>query len=297
MANPNDRSAAAQRSEQLLVESSERLTGIVQSATDAIIVVDEQQRILLFNAAAARMFGCPQQEAIGTHLERFVPPRFRAGHAAGFERVRQNDLGARHLGLLPTLCGLRATGQEFPCEASIAQHEVGGQREFTVIIRDITERQRSEEALRRRVEFESFLFDFSRTFIGLPDDMVDANMEQGLGRLGHFLQMDRITLLELSYDREELTVAYSWSAAGVASLPPVLTKHMQPWWVGQVLRGDVSVASRVDDLPAEAVAERQYLRQRGVASAVSIRSGSPARLPEPYRSSRSTATCRGLLSC
>ena len=229
MANPNDRSAAAQRSEQLLVESSERLTGIVQSATDAIIVVDEQQRILLFNAAAARMFGCPQQEAIGTHLERFVPPRFRAGHAAGFERVRQNDLGARHLGLLPTLCGLRATGQEFPCEASIAQHEVGGQREFTVIIRDITERQRSEEALRRRVEFESFLFDFSRTFIGLPDDMVDANMEQGLGRLGHFLQMDRITLLELSYDREELTVAYSWSAAGVASLPPVLTKHMQPW--------------------------------------------------------------------
>jgi PAS domain S-box-containing protein len=255
---------------QRLRHTQERLAAVVQMATDAIIVVDEQQRILLFNAAAMRMFGCPQQEAIGTHLERFVPPRFRARHAEGFERVRQTEVDRRSFGLLPTLCGLRATGEEFPCEASIAQHQVGGQREFTVIIRDITERQRSEEALRRRVEFESFLFELSGTFIGLPEDMVDAHMERGLARVGAFLEMDRLTLLELTRDRAEMSVVHSWSAPGVASATPTLTKQMQPWWLGQVLRGDVSLASRVDDLPEEAVAEREYLRQRGVASAASI---------------------------
>ena len=270
MANLNDGSAVPQRIEQPLFDSWERLAGLVQSARDAIIVIDEQQRILLFNAAAVHMFGCSQQEAVGSHLERFVPPRFRAAHAAGFERVRQTDLDARHLGTLLTLCGLRATGEEFPCETSIAQHVVGGRREFAVIIRDITERQRSAEALRRRVTFETFLFELSRAFIGLPEDQVDANMERGLAQVGEFLAVDRVTLFELSRDRIEITVAYSWSAPGVSSATPAIAQRAQPWWVSQVLRGDVSLTSHVDDLPEEAAAEKEYLRQRGIASAASI---------------------------
>jgi PAS domain S-box-containing protein len=95
-------------------------------------------------------------------------------------------------------------------------------------------------------------------------------MEQGLARVGEFLQMDRITLLELSRDRGVMTVAYSWNHAGVAAPLPVLTTQMQPWWVGQVLRGDVTLAAHVDDLPEEAAAEREYLRQRGIASVASI---------------------------
>jgi PAS domain S-box-containing protein len=114
---------------------------------DAIVVVDESQRIVVFNAAAERLFGCPAEHALGEHLERFVPPRFRAAHAARFERVHQTDAHATHLGTLPMLCGLRVDGEEFPCEASLAQHEAGGRREFTVIIRDVTERLRFEDAL------------------------------------------------------------------------------------------------------------------------------------------------------
>ena len=253
-----------------VVESSERLEGIIQSAIDAIVIVDEQQHILVFNPSAERMFRCQEQEAVGTRLERFIPQRFRAEHGAVFERARQNDVDMRGVSTLPTSAGLRADGEEFSCEASIAPYEAGGRREFTIVIRDVTERKQFEEALLRRVAFETFLFELSKTFIGLPDEQVDSHMEQGLARVGEFLQMDRITLLELSRDRGVMTVAYSWNHAGVAAPLPVLTTQMQPWWVGQVLRGDVTLAAHVDDLPEEAAAEREYLRQRGIASVASI---------------------------
>src|SRR5262245_12281209 len=109
-----------------------------------------------------------------------------------------------------------------------------------------------EHTLRRRLEFETFLFDLSRTFIGLPEQEVDVNMERGLAHVGEFLQMDRVTLLELSPPRTELSLAYSWSGPGVMSTSGVMASRDYPWWVGQVLRGEVSLASHVDDLPEEA---------------------------------------------
>jgi PAS domain S-box-containing protein len=252
------------------VENQERLAAIAQSATDAFVVIDERQRILLFNPGAELMFGCSEREAVGTHFQRFIPPRFRASYAASFERVCEIHLQARSRTTVPISRGLRTNGEEFPWEASIAQHELSGRPEFTFIIRDITGQKRFEEALVRRVAFEAFLFELSSTFLGFSEEDVDANMQLGLARVGGFLNMDRVTLLELSRDREEMTVAYSWTAPGVANPPHVLTKEMQPWWIRQVLRGDVSLVSRVDDLPEEATSEKEYLRQRNVASIASI---------------------------
>jgi PAS domain S-box-containing protein len=129
---------------------------------------------------------------------------------------------------------------------------------------------RFEQAIRSQLAFEKFLFDLSRTFIGLPEEEIDANMERGLAHVGEFLQVDRVTLLELSPSRTELSVIYSWSAAGVPAPPQAITRRDQPWWVGQVLSGEVSLASGVDALPDQAVAEKEYFRKRGVASAASI---------------------------
>ena len=268
MATTHGFDAGGQR-EQSLVDSRARLAAIVQSATDAIVVVDEQLRIVFFNAAADRMFGGPDQP-IGSHIERFVAPGFHRAVAAGIDSLQQGNNHPGGVGVLPALCGLRANGDEFSCEASITSYPIDGTREFAIFIRDITERTQSEELLRRRIEFEAFLFDLSSTFIGLPEEKVDVHMEQGLARVGGFLRMDRVTLLELSPDRDEMIVAYSWSAPGVPAPPARISKRSQPWWVGQVLRGDSSLAAHVDDLPGEAASEREYLRQKGVASAASI---------------------------
>ena len=137
-----------EKAEAVLRESQAQLTGTIRSATDAIITVDSEQRIVLFNTTAEKMFGCPAKDALGQPIERFVPQRFRAQHSAHIRRFGETGVTNRAMGALGALWGLRANGEEFPIEASISQIESGGKRLFTVIIRDITDRKRTEEALR-----------------------------------------------------------------------------------------------------------------------------------------------------
>jgi PAS domain S-box-containing protein len=134
--------------EEALLESRRRMEGIVNSAMDALITVDEEQRIMLFNPAAERMFGVPACEAVGAPIERFIPERFRAGHAEHIHRFKEAGVTNRRMGALGAISGLRANGQEFPLEASISKVEVGDLKIATVILRDITEREANEEARR-----------------------------------------------------------------------------------------------------------------------------------------------------
>ena len=185
------------------------------------------------------------------------------------DRWRQSTPQVPDVGMRSIWWGLRTTGEKFPCEVSIAQCQVGGTQELMISVRDITERTQSAKATRQRVEFERFLFDLSRAFIAIPEESIDANMTHGLARVGAFLEMDRVTLMELSHDRAGMSVAYWWQRPGLANPPPTTTPQMQ-YWLRQVLRGDLSLASRLDDLPEDAVTEKEYLRQRGVRSAASI---------------------------
>jgi len=92
------------------------------------------------------MFGCPAREALGRSIERFIPERFRSAHRGHVDRFGKTGTTARRMGALGSISGLRVNGEAFPVEASISQMVVGGHRLFTVILRDITERKRGEEA-------------------------------------------------------------------------------------------------------------------------------------------------------
>jgi len=136
------------QAEEALRASEQRLSGIVRSAMDGIITVDEAQRIRLFNPAAEAMFGLSAAEAEGQPLVRLIPERFRLAHERHMREFARSGRTARYIGTLSTLRGLRASGEEFPMEASISQVQVGGERLFTVILRDITERTQAEAAVR-----------------------------------------------------------------------------------------------------------------------------------------------------
>lgn len=146
-----ERTDALSRNNELLAASRARLASIVDSAMDAIVTLDHRQQIVLFNAAAERMFGLSAAQALGQPLERLIPPRFRGGHPAhvdGFD-ARGDSAAVRSMRSTPSggeLLGLRADGTEFPVEASISRTDVNGDKLFTVILRDITERSRAEEA-------------------------------------------------------------------------------------------------------------------------------------------------------
>jgi PAS domain S-box-containing protein len=131
--------------EAALHESQSRLKGIVQSAMDSIISVDEEQRIVLFNEAAERLFGCPSSEALGSSLDRFIPPKFRDVHRDHIRTFGMSGMTTRSMYSPGVLTALRTSGEEFPIEATISQIEAAGRKYFTVILRDISERKRAEE--------------------------------------------------------------------------------------------------------------------------------------------------------
>jgi PAS domain S-box-containing protein len=131
-----------------LRDSQNRLEGIVVSAMDAIVAVDSDHKIMVFNAAAERMFACAAEDAIGTTIDRFIPERFRAANAGHIRELGKTGVTNRAISTLGSSWGLRTNGEEFPIEASISQVEADGRVLFTVIIRDVTERTNVENALR-----------------------------------------------------------------------------------------------------------------------------------------------------
>ncbi len=134
------------RTERRLAESEARLTSIIDSAHDAIIIAETGLQITLFNKAAEAMFRCSARAALGQPVSRFIPQDERkfADSQAGQEPLI-------HLSPYSTR-GVRTDGTEFPLELSLSRTEVGGRIFFTVVVRDITERKRAEALLRQSVE-------------------------------------------------------------------------------------------------------------------------------------------------
>lgn len=137
------------RAQELLAGSEARLRGILDSAMDAIVTVDETQHIVLFNAAAEAMFGYASAEALGAPLTHFIPERFRAGHGEHVRRFGEEGTASRRMAARRIVTGQRRNGEEFPIDASISQLSDNGGKLYTVILRDVTDRVRAEEALRR----------------------------------------------------------------------------------------------------------------------------------------------------
>jgi PAS domain S-box-containing protein len=125
------------------------LGGMVSSAMDAIVSLDHDLRIVIFNAAAESMFGQSAAQMLGQPLDVLLPERFRHDHARHIEAFLKAGATIRRMGRPGRIFGVRADGTEFPIEASISVTQAVEKRLLTVIMRDITERLRAEEDLRR----------------------------------------------------------------------------------------------------------------------------------------------------
>jgi PAS domain S-box-containing protein len=140
--------ATVQRIEDKLRESQQQIARIVDSAMDAIVAIDDDQRIVVFNPAAEKMFRCAASDAVGTSLERFLPAHYHNAHREHFFRFRESSLTNMMTGFLSPAWALRADGEEFPIEASIFKSGGEGTRLFVAFVRDITERKRADAILR-----------------------------------------------------------------------------------------------------------------------------------------------------
>ncbi len=134
--------------ESQLREQRERLRAIVETSRDAIVAADQQGRVTYWNPTAESMFGYSAEEMHGQPLTRIMPERFKAAHTAGMSRFLMTG-EPRVIGQMVELAGLRKDGTEFPLELSLASWKRDSEAMFAAIIRDITERKRIEETLRK----------------------------------------------------------------------------------------------------------------------------------------------------
>ncbi len=129
-----------------------RFEGILEIAADAIITVDESQRIVHFNRGAERIFGYQAAEVVGQPLNMLIPERFRAEHPGHVARFAAGAETARLMGHRREVAGLRKGGIEFPAEASISKLGLPGSLLLTVMLRDATERRQLERNQRLLAE-------------------------------------------------------------------------------------------------------------------------------------------------
>src|SRR6478736_10163588 len=123
------------------------LAGLLDSAMDAIITVDEAQNIVLYNRAAERIFGWPAAEMQGAPLLKLLPERYRPPHGEHLRHFGATGSSARRMSGSSVVYGLRSNGEEFPVDASISQLDTPEGKLYTVILRDVTERVRAQEEL------------------------------------------------------------------------------------------------------------------------------------------------------
>lgn len=134
--------------EERLKASEERLKGVLDLAHDAIVSVDVRQRIVLFNPAAERMFGYRVDEIVGQPLSLLIPEPLRAAHADQFVGFFREGVESRTMVDRPEVSGLHRDGNVFPVEVSLSRSEGPDGPLFTAMIRDITDRKRTEAELR-----------------------------------------------------------------------------------------------------------------------------------------------------
>ncbi|HEX7941109.1 MAG TPA: PAS domain S-box protein, partial [Gemmatimonadaceae bacterium] len=142
---------ARKRAEHALRLSEAKFSGIVSIAADAIITVDREQHITIFNEGAEQIFGYSKGEMIGADLNRLIPERLRARHNEEFARFAAGPETSRKIGERREVFGLRSSGEEFPADASISKVTVENETFFSVVLRDVTDRKKVEEALQHAV--------------------------------------------------------------------------------------------------------------------------------------------------
>ncbi len=251
------------QAERRLAGNEARLRGVLDSAMDAIITVDESQRIVLFNKAAEAVFGCPRGQAIGAPLAWFMPERFRATHPQHVRGFGESGTSSRRMGELRIVTGLRANGEEFPIDASISQTEEGGSKFFTVILRDVTERARADAALRQ-----------SRDELRELSAAAHTVREQERGRVARELHD------ELGQALSTLKMDVAWLSAGISSGQQSLRDRLSA--MDKLLDATVAATRRIssdlrplllDDLGLVAAAEwlvENFSERSGIACSLSV---------------------------
>jgi PAS domain S-box-containing protein len=255
--------------------SEERLHRIVTSASDAIITINAEQKITLFSTGAEAIFGYSAAEMLGHSFDSLIPELSRQAHRAHIDAFGTTGVSMRTMGRERVLVGLRRSGEEFPVEAQISQVEVEGQKLYTVILRDITERRRAEaererllaHAERARRDAEDALKVVrqmqSITEAGLIDLSFDELLGELVSRVREALAADTAIIL-----LDENGVLHARAAVGLAQEIRDVRIPVGVGFAGRIAKERQPAI--LNEIPYEDLIIGGHLRTKGVRSLVGV---------------------------
>ncbi|MGY6157887.1 sensor domain-containing diguanylate cyclase [Paraburkholderia strydomiana] len=245
--------APARQVSRELEASASRFQAVIDSAYDAIVTIDEEHRIRLFNRAAENLFGYRADEVIGQRIEMLLPEKFRGNHARNvrqFANSTQKSLRAvtpPRMDESNSVYGRHRDGTIIPVEIAISKIELEGEVEFTAVVRDISDRARLIQLLKKQAVTDALTgLPNRREFIDSVEKMLAAD-----GVLSVFiLDIDYFKKINDSYGHdigdEVLRVL-----ADVGMTIPFESKLFARWggeeFVGALPGADASVAFRIAD--------------------------------------------------
>jgi PAS domain S-box-containing protein len=218
-----------------LEQAHKRIDLIVENANDAIITIDSDQNIILFNPAAEKAFGYTNTEVLGAPLTMLLPEKHRHDHQQHVNAFAKEDVTSRPMDTRRSIYGQRKNGEAFPVEAGISKIEISGELFFTAFARDITERKQSEEKIRKL----SSAVERSTVSIMMADkqgvidyvnpaftELSGYSHSDAVGQDSDMLNSDKIDSSTISSMMKAITKGESWSGELLNK-----KKNGEPYWV------------------------------------------------------------------
>lgn len=125
-----------------------RYQNTIETVMDAIVAIDENQKIILFNPSAERMFGYSSSEVLGQPLLKLIPSRFHQAHAGHMQKFDRIEAEVKQVSPQLGIIGIRSDGSEFPIETTISKTIIDGKKQYTAVLRDATARYKADAELR-----------------------------------------------------------------------------------------------------------------------------------------------------
>jgi PAS domain S-box-containing protein len=252
------------RAEDRLRESNARKSAILDAALDCIITMDAAGLVVEVNRATEQTFGYTAAEMVGRELaELIIPPALREPHRRGVERYAATGESTM-VGHPVELPAMRADGSDFPVEIAITRPRLDGPPLFTGYLRDITERKRSEQALRTLADEQAALRRVATAVASAaPEERVFGVVTEEVGRL---LGAHTANMVRFEPDGTALVLG-GWSTRSVRSVPVGTRVALDgPTVAGRIFRS--GRPERVDSYGGMEGATAEMLRELGFRSAV-----------------------------
>lgn len=243
---------------------------LFEAVPDALVIVDDQGRIVDANSRAETLFGYPRAELIGQPVEVLMPPRFRDRHVGQRDRYGQRP-HVRPMGLGLGLYGRAKDGREFPLEISLAPMQRPDGPVVVSAIRDISARRRAPQGGEEQAALAALFTEVAVLLLDERRGDLEVLLGTVLQRLGEALQVDRVTLVESPARAGSLPVVLSWARGDLDPLPQRLdVTKVVPHVASVVFSGGRFRFDRLDEVPADLLPDREYFVRQGIKSQIAI---------------------------